>query len=47
MSFLWETEEGQDLLGPHPNLIAWIKRMEARPSLRNTQWDRLTELVGG
>jgi glutathione S-transferase len=41
MSFLAETAEGQDMLGPHPSLMAWIRRMEDRPSMKNTTWDGL------
>jgi len=45
LSFLAETAEGQDMLAPHPGLLAWIRRMEARPSLQNTTWDRLASLA--
>lgn len=33
--------EGQELLAPHPGLSDWIARMEARPSLQATTWERL------
>jgi len=45
LSFLTETSEGEEMLAPHPKLIAWIRRMEARPSMRNTTWDRLASLA--
>lgn len=45
LSILAETAEGRDMLAPHPNLRAWIGRMEARPSMRNTTWDRLASLA--
>jgi glutathione S-transferase len=37
--------EGQQLLAPHPNLAGWIERMESRPSLQATTWERLAEAV--
>jgi glutathione S-transferase len=30
---------------PHANLVAWMKRMQERPSLRSTTWERVTELA--
>jgi glutathione S-transferase len=30
---------------PHANLVAWIKRMQERPSLKSTTWERVTELA--
>ena len=30
---------------PHANLAAWIKRMQERPSLKSTTWERVTELA--
>ena len=35
--------EGKEILGEHPNLGAWLARMEARPSMQATQWERLLE----
>ena len=43
LSLLMECEEGQALMAPHPALAAWLKRMEARPSMLATTWDRLEE----
>jgi glutathione S-transferase len=34
------------LLGaPHANLVAWLKRMQERPSMKATTWERLSELA--
>ena len=30
---------------PHANLVAWMKRMQERPSLKSTTWERVTELA--
>jgi glutathione S-transferase len=38
-------EEGRGLLAPHPALEAWLERMEARPSMIATSWDRLLEMA--
>jgi glutathione S-transferase len=35
------TEEGNGILGGHPALGAWLARMEARPSMQATTWDKL------
>jgi glutathione S-transferase len=45
LSFMGDSPEGKALLAPHANLRAWIARMEERPSMRNTTWDRLTEMA--
>ncbi|MFA6113212.1 MAG: glutathione S-transferase family protein [Sphingomonas sp.] len=37
--------EGQDILGRYPGVTAWIDRMNARPSMIATTWDRLNERV--
>lgn len=39
---LAETPEGADLLAGSP-LLGWIERMNERPSVKNTTWDRLAE----
>lgn len=41
LSLLMECEEGQDLMAPHAALSAWLERMEARPSMIATSWERL------
>jgi glutathione S-transferase len=45
LAFLPETPEGKALLAPHANVRAWIARMEARPSMQNTAWDKLLQLA--
>jgi glutathione S-transferase len=30
---------------PHPNLVAWLARMRARPSLKATTWERVAEMA--
>ncbi len=44
LSLLMECEEGRELMAPHPALRAWLQRMEARPSMTATTWDRLLEI---
>jgi glutathione S-transferase len=43
LGFLPLYAEGQALLAPHPHLSQWIARMEARPSVQATTWERLAE----
>lgn len=45
LGFLPLYAEGRELLAPHPNLAAWIERMETRPSLQATTWERLAEAL--
>jgi glutathione S-transferase len=40
-----ETAEGAPMLQPHPNIRAWVERMNARPSTMATTWDRLHALA--
>jgi glutathione S-transferase len=35
--------EGQQILRDHENLTGWLARIEARPSMARTTWDRLLE----
>jgi glutathione S-transferase len=35
--------EGHEILWHHGNLKDWLSRIEARPSMQNTTWDRLLE----
>jgi glutathione S-transferase len=42
--FLAQTPEGADLMAGSP-LLGWIERMSARPSVKNTTWERLEETV--
>ena len=43
LSMLMLAPEGRELLSHHGNLKDWLERMEARPSMQNTAWDRLLE----
>ena len=43
ISFLTEFDEGRTLLGRHANLAAWMSRMDARPSMQATTWDRVAQ----
>jgi glutathione S-transferase len=45
VSFFTLTPEWKELGVPHPNLLAWLKRMEARPSMQATTWERVSELA--
>jgi glutathione S-transferase len=36
--------EWAPLTGPHPNLAAWLARMNARASLKATTWERVQEI---
>jgi glutathione S-transferase len=44
-SFLALTPEWTTLTEAHPNLVAWIERLEARPSFQSTTWAQLIERV--
>jgi glutathione S-transferase len=43
LAFLPHFAEGAAILAPHANLAAWIARMDARPSMAATSWERLKE----
>jgi glutathione S-transferase len=43
LSLLVECEEGRSLLAPHAELSAWLERLEARPSMIVTTWERVAE----
>src|SRR5713101_8800360 len=45
IGFLTQTPEWSVLGVPHPNLVAWLARMEARPSLKATTWERVSEMA--
>jgi glutathione S-transferase len=45
LDFLAQAPEWAVLTGPHPNLVAWLARMEARPSLRATTWERVIAMA--
>ena len=43
LSMLALAPEGAQILEEHANLSGWLDRMEARPSMQATAWDRLLE----
>jgi glutathione S-transferase len=44
-AFFAATPEWADLGAPRPNLVAWLSRMEARPSMKATTWERVSEMA--
>ena len=45
VAFFTATPEWAELGLPHANLAAWLKRLEARPSLQATTWERVSEMA--
>jgi glutathione S-transferase len=45
LGFFTQTPEWSVLVAPHPNLVAWLARMEVRPSLKATTWERVSEMA--
>ena len=45
LSMFAQAPEGAQILQEHENLRSWLTRMEARPSMQATTWDRLLERV--
>ena len=45
IDFFAQTPEWKVLGAPHANLVAWLARMEARPSLKATTWERVSEMA--
>lgn len=45
MAFFPLTPEWSELGARHPNLVAWLERMQARPSMKATTWERLAEVA--
>jgi glutathione S-transferase len=45
VDFMAGLPEWQTLGLPHPNLVAWIARMNARASFKATTWEQLTALA--
>jgi glutathione S-transferase len=45
IGFFTQTPEWSVLGAPHANLVAWLARMEARPSLQATTWERVSEMA--
>jgi glutathione S-transferase len=45
IGFFTQTPEWSELGTPHANLVAWLARMEARPSMKATTWERVSEMA--
>jgi glutathione S-transferase len=45
LAFFTLTPEWAELGAPHANLAAWLARMEARPSMMATTWERVSEMA--
>ncbi len=45
LAFAFLTQEWPVLGASHANIVAWLARMEARPSLQATTWDRVAEMA--
>ena len=45
LGFFTLTPEWEVLGAPHKNLVAWLARMEARPSFGATTWERVSEMA--
>jgi glutathione S-transferase len=45
IDFFTATPEWSELGAPHKNLVAWLSRMAARPSMKATTWERVTEMA--
>jgi glutathione S-transferase len=45
IDFFTGIPEWEPLTRDRPNLVAWLKRMNARPSFSGTTWDRVTEMA--
>jgi glutathione S-transferase len=45
IAFFTATPEWAELGAPHQNLVAWLARMEARPSFMATTWERVSEMA--
>jgi len=43
LEFLAITPEGKALLEPYPRLPAWLARMQERPSMRATTWEKVSK----
>jgi glutathione S-transferase len=39
--YLAISPEGAQVLAPYPRLTAWLERVQARPSMHNTTWEKL------
>jgi glutathione S-transferase len=45
IEFFTMIPEWSVLGAPHANLVAWMKRMQERPSMKATTWERVSELA--
>jgi len=45
VAFFTATPEWAELGAPRHNLVAWLARMEARPSMLATTWERVNEMA--
>lgn len=45
LDYFITTEEAKPMFADAPNLVAWVERMRARPSMQATSWERLNELA--
>jgi glutathione S-transferase len=45
VGFFKDTPEWAELGAPRQNLVAWLARMEARPSFQATTWERVSEMA--
>ena len=45
IDFLRQTPEWEPLASHHANLQAWLDRMNARPSMANTTWERVAAMA--
>jgi glutathione S-transferase len=45
LSYYAQCGEGVEMLARHPALVAWIERMEQRPSMAKTSFERVGELA--
>jgi glutathione S-transferase len=45
LAFLTQTPEWAVLGAPQANIVAWLARMEARPSFQATTWDRVAQMA--
>jgi len=45
LDFLSQTPEWTPLSAGNPNLVDWLERMNARPSLKATTWERVADMA--
>jgi glutathione S-transferase len=45
LDFMSHTPEWTPLTAERPNLVAWLKRMQARPSFAATTWERVEAMA--